>query len=603
MFLIPRPLAAGWLIVNRLTFMENDKPENLALERIKQLQEKRQQILALSPQEALDRILQDPQQLPLVHSFPEQDLYFLIHDIGPEDALPVLALASEKQWDHIVDLEAWQKDRIDIKSVSRWLGLLLDADPQRFIRWFLEQKLEFIEFYLFNNIEVRVREHDQDPSELGDDFFTLDDIYYIRFIDPPVEGDADQITDDQRQAFLTKLTRHLSDFDHRTYQNVLLEATHVLPAESEENCYHWRTVRLAEKGFLPFDEAVGIYQPIKPQDIGKYRINRIADSDDDDTPSLLPISLYPSRLVKEDNHFARALATLAGAPQLPDIQDEFANLCNRIIVADHKTVRDREALREIVKKACGFISLGLERLVKDHTDVDPRQAADLFIKYPLTQIFRVGFGGVLKLKWQAEKWLDQCWFAAAGLRLTFWGEQWLGVLGGLLLKKPLFYDYYRTGVLYREFNRLEDIQATEDIFNQIKAVDDLLSLMTPALAHPASYGFLTYKNLVLTLWARHYLKLPAKPLQAIPLKDFKPFFNDLVSGRPDPGAEKQCAIPQAMKNHFIDWLTAETGLKDFEITEGLGRTFENLFAEIESELGMVAARDLDPKYVLMFLLT
>jgi hypothetical protein len=583
--------------------MENDKPENLALERIKQLQEKRQQLLALSPQEALDRILQDPQQLPLVHSFPEQDLYFLIHDIGPEDALPVLALASEKQWDHIVDLEAWQKDRIDIKSVSRWLGLLLDADPQRFMRWFLEQQLEFIEFYLFNNIEVRVREHDQDPSELGDDFFTLDDLYYIRFIDPPVEGDADQITDEQHQAFLTKLIKHLSDFDHRTYQNVLLEATHVLPAESEENCYHWRTVRLAEKGFLPFDEAVGIYQPIKPQDIGKYRINRIADSDDDDTPSLLPISLYPSRLVKEDNHFARALATLAGAPQLPDIQDEFANLCNRIIVADHKTVRDREALREIVKKACGFISLGLERLVKDHTDVDPRQAADLFIKYPLTQIFRVGFGGVLKLKWQAEKWLDQCWFAAAGLRLTFWGEQWLGVLGGLLLKKPLFYDYYQTGVLYREFNRLEDIQATEDIFNQIKAVDQLLSMMTIELAHPASYGFLTYKNLMLTLWARHYLKLPAKPLQSIPLKDFKPFFNDLLSGRPDPGAEKQRAIPQAMKNHFLNWLTAQTGLKDFEITEGLGRTFENLFAEIESELGMVATRDLDPKYVLMFLLT
>ena len=97
--------------------MENDKPDKLAIERRKQLQEKRQQILALPPGKALDRILQDPQPLPLVHSFPEQDLYFLIHDIGPQDALPLLALASEKQWDHIVDLEAWQKDQIDIKSV------------------------------------------------------------------------------------------------------------------------------------------------------------------------------------------------------------------------------------------------------------------------------------------------------------------------------------------------------------------------------------------------------------------------------------------------------------------------------------------------------
>ena len=579
--------------------MENDKPDQLALDRRKQLQEKRQQILALSPPEALDRILQDPQQLPLVHSLPEQDFYFLMHDIGPEDALPLLTLASEKQWDHIVDLEAWQKDRVDIKSVSRWLGLLLDADPQRFIRWFLEQNREFIEFYLFKNIEVRVIEHDQDPSELGDDFFSLDDTYFIRIIEPPVKGEAEQIIDDQRKEFLTKLIKHLADFDHRTYQNVMLEATHVLPAESEENCYHWRNVRLAEKGFLPFDDAVGIYQPIKPQDIGKYRIDRISDSD---KLSLLPVPQYPFRLLQEDNLFTRALATIAGSPALPDIQAEFANLCNRIIVADHKTVRGREELREIVKKACGIISLGLERLVKDHADVDPRQAAELFIKYPLTQIFRVGFGGVLELKWQAEKWIDQCWFAAAGLRLTFWGEQWLGVLGGLLLKKPLFYDYYQTGVLYREFNHLEDIRVTEDIFNQIKSVDELLSMMTIALAHPASYGFLTYKNLMLTQWARHYLKLPAKPLQSIALKDFKLFFNDLLPGQPDSGAEKHRTIPQAMKNHFLNWLSADTGLTDLEITEGLGKTFENLFGEIESELGSVAAKDLDARYVQLFLL-
>ena len=123
--------------------MTDHELDKKTLERFRTLQEKRQQLMALDPKDAMERILQDSQPLPLVHSFPEQDLYFLIHDIGPEDALPVLALASEKQWDHIVDLEAWQKDRIDIKSVSRWLGLLLDADPQRFIRWFLEQTLEF----------------------------------------------------------------------------------------------------------------------------------------------------------------------------------------------------------------------------------------------------------------------------------------------------------------------------------------------------------------------------------------------------------------------------------------------------------------------------
>jgi len=41
---------------------------------------------------------------------------------------------------------------------------------------------------------------------------------------------------------------------------VLLEATHVIPAETEEEELRWRNVRLAEKGFLAFDEAIGIYQ-------------------------------------------------------------------------------------------------------------------------------------------------------------------------------------------------------------------------------------------------------------------------------------------------------------------------------------------------------
>ena len=119
--------------------MTDNEQDKLALERFGTLQEKRQQLMALDPKDAMERILQDSQPLPLVHSFPEQDLYFLIHDIGPADALPLLSLASDKQWEHIVDLEAWQKDQIDENSVSRWLGLLLDEDPNRFIRWFLEQ--------------------------------------------------------------------------------------------------------------------------------------------------------------------------------------------------------------------------------------------------------------------------------------------------------------------------------------------------------------------------------------------------------------------------------------------------------------------------------
>jgi hypothetical protein len=580
--------------------MSDDKADKKALERFEKLRQKRLQILALPPKKAMETILEDPQPDALVHSFPEQDFYFLIHDIGVGDSLPLLTLASNRQWEHIVDLEIWRKDQIDVESVSRWLSLLLEADPKRFIRWFLEEKLELIEFYLFKSIEVRVREHDQDPSDFGEGFFTLDNVYYIRIPEQPAANDQGDFTAEQRKKFISKLCEHLANYDHKLQQSVLLEATHLIPAETEEDCYHRRNVRLAEKGFLPFDEAIGVYQPINPQDLAKQSPKLISRSAD--RPSLLPVSQYPIRMLKEDNHLTRALTAIEPQDILTQIQAEFANLCNQIIVADHKTIREWEELREIVKKTCGYISIGLERLAQDKTGIDPRKSAALITRYPLSQIFKVGFGGALNLKWRAEKWLSQCWFARNELRLTFWGEQWLGVLGGLLLKKPLFYDNYKTGVLYREFTSLEDIEAMEDIFNQVKAVDDLLSLMPIDLDRPSSYGFLTFKNLILTLWAGHYLKFQGNKLKPLDLKKFKPFFENLLPGHPDSGTAKPRKVPGVMKSRFLNWLAENTGLRDFEITERLGGVLENLFEEIESELGNVAVEDLEPRYVHLFLL-
>ena len=178
-----------------------------------------------------------------------------------------------------------------------------------------------------------------------------------------------------------------------------------------------------KKGFLPFDEAVGLYQPIKAAELKKKDKKFIPDSLEQ--ISSLPVPIAPLRELKEDNHFTRALQKVGPPNVLQQIQTEFAYLCNQIVVADQKIVGEREVLQEIVKKASGYVSIGLELMLKDKK-VDPARAAALITRYALQDIFRVGFGGALKLKWRAEKWLSTCWFAQAGLRLTFWGEQWFG---------------------------------------------------------------------------------------------------------------------------------------------------------------------------------
>jgi hypothetical protein len=133
-------------------------------------------------------------------------------------------------------------------------------------------------------------------------------------------------------------------------------------------------------------------------------------------------------------------------------------------------------------------------------------------------------------------------------------------------------------------------------------MDDLLSLMSIDINRPSSYGFLTYKNLLLTLWVTDYLELPAGKLKPLKLNAFRPFFDELLPASSVEGPGHSKVIPAGMKARFLGWLEFRTGLKNVEITDRVGQTLDNLFHELESEMGRVCASDIDPRYIQMFLL-
>jgi len=300
----------------------------------------------LPAEKALNEILDFPQPDALVHSFPQEDFYFLIHDIGVEDSVELLSLASNRQWEYILDVEVWERDRITLPAVTNWLYLLLKADPNRLIRWFLNEKTEFVEFYLSKNIEVLVREHDQDPSDFGNNFFTFDDIFYVRFTDIPY--DHKLLHREQRDKFLAEFLNRLAVYDHITYQQVLFEFATVVPVESEEEAYRLRNMRLAEKGFMPFDEAVGVYQPLKPESL-ETQVKSLFTKNGDRNP-LPPVPFHPVEMLKEDNLFTRSLQVIEIDEVMRQLQTEFAGLCNQVIAADQRSIREREELKNIVKK-------------------------------------------------------------------------------------------------------------------------------------------------------------------------------------------------------------------------------------------------------------
>jgi hypothetical protein len=570
---------------------------------IAELGDLRKKVLALSAEKAMDAILDARQPAALVHSIPETDLYFLIQDIGPEDSLPLLSLASSGQWDFMLDMGVWKGDRIETRSLTRWLNLRFLADPDRFLRWFQNEETEFIEWYLFRNIQIRTLEPDEEPADIPDAFMTIDNMVYFRFLPESAdmiasEADIDASdTDEERYTFITRFLERLYSEDPIRYQSVMLETATILPVETEEEAWRLRNIRLAEKGFLPFDEAVGVYQPLKPDAIPKRIISRKRRGE-----PLLPVPSYASSMLEADNIFVRSLKVLEQDHLLPEIQTELASLTNQLVVADQKKIASRSDIDDVVKKALGYLSIGLERMLIKPLDVV--QSAALIRSRLLSGIFRAGYGATLELKWQAQRWVKQSWFMTQKLPLSFWGEAWLGVLGGLLIKKPLFFDNYQTGVLYREFRSLEDIRATQTSLNQIIKFDQVLGAIADDLirllqAIPSRQS-LSYKNLILTRWAQCHIGLFPENIP-IPLDRFILFFRELFGKPGKPESARPRKIRKAMKSSFLRWLSEKSEWAPSELTGRCGTELDRLFAELEGEMGAVSEADLNSRYIQLFL--
>jgi hypothetical protein len=551
------------------------------------LAERRREIISLPAHEALSAILDAPRPTALIRSFPEGDFYVMIHELGTDDALELIRRASYRQWEYILDLDGWRGDRMALDEMSRWLETLIRAAPDRMIRWFRRDKTDLIEYYLYRNLGLIVREHDQDPSDFGDGWLTLDDVFYFRPVAlPPDWPQGDQEARDQ---FLSSFLTRLAADNYETYQRVMLELPGILPAESEEDAYRLRNVRLAEAGFMPRDEAVGIYRPLDRGHLIRKRGKRlpVASSIDDPPPPLIPAAGLDSTA-----DFSRALAAIDSQAVLEALQGELAGLSNRIIAADDRPVRSREALREVVAKTCGYLGIGLEVLSGQAAPLDPGKAAALLKRYPLDGIFRVGYGRAAALGQNARRWYRTAWAERRGLPLSFWDEAGMGVLGGLLLPRPLCYDPEAgPDHHYREFAGLDDIHRTASALETLMALDRHLDRMDPPLPETEP-GLLTYKSLLLTLWVRHRLGLPesAAPVE---LPRFRTLYPDLWD--PDGGGR----MAQAAKTDFRHYLAERGGTGESEV-DRLGGALKALFEEIEDEYGPVSAGSLDPRYIRLF---
>ena len=580
----------------------------------------RQDILASAPEEALDMILDAPAPASLIQSFPDQDLYYLIHKIGPYDCIPILALARSDQWEYMLDVEVWDRDRLNTAMMTKTFDLLFQADPERFLRWTIMEKSEFLEFYLFRHMDIRIREHDEIPPDDFKDYVTLDDKFYIRFpinyevcgdsCDPndpndagfKAEADSEYSFDDaelnefipenqeEARELIEKMLRKLADMDLSVYHGLLLETASILPAEAEEEQFRLKSVRLAEKGFLPPHEAIGIYQPTKLSAFRKRPQN----------PAFKKVALEPdfpmppqyfSGLL-EGEYLLMAAIRLVDSDFGLELESELAALINKIVSADRIKLREKEDMDKAVIKARDFLNLGLEVMLKG--ELSSEAARDVLNGYFLEDIFRTASRAGIMLKTKAVNWFKESFLNRNRLPLSFLGEIYLGVTGGLFLERPLYFDNYESGSLYRNFRSIPDLTRTDRLLDEMIALDRVLAYLNVDIS-TFREGVLTYKTLILTLWAKNRLGL-SPDLEPIDMKVFQNFFKALFP-ESDSGGSRKIQL-----SDLSLFLSEATGLDEKDMGKAFHRVLAELIDELESEYDQVKPYGLDSRFIPHFIL-
>ena len=356
----------------------------------------------------------------------------------------------------------------------------------------------------------------------------------------------------------------------------------------EEELYRRRSVRLAEHGFLPYEEALAVYAPLLPESLASG-----ADQEICQVPEPAEkLALTPRTPLQYAGQHTVLTGVLAGSND-PDFMDrmrlEFAGLCNQIFsVAGHFDV-ELDALLETGRLAAGYVNLALE----ERAGTDLRVAAALLERHSLLELFRVGFGLALTLKWEVERWLPDSWFHSQQLAFEFWGTPWGDMLVGLSHKRPLFLAGWEGGREFRGFERLDELRACRRGVQAVMALDTLLAAMTVRLPPPGG-TFQQYEStfhpLLFNAWARALLQEPAA-FDPLTRKQVQAFFALLRRDEKGP--------PYRMKGFrevFVQDLSAYTAPQEEVAQRELASALCHVWDVFRTEYERVPKEHLDDRY-------
>ena len=538
--------------------------------------------LRLPARERLELLLHAPRPMRLVRTLPDTELYLSVREVGPTDALPLVALAAAPQLVHLVDLESWRRDEFDAKRCGAWLALLLEAGENVLTRFVREIDDELLVLALQKWARVTQIEHEDTPDRSGhgeteagtEDGFMAPDGYHRFSPVIPEHGPA-----------IRRLLELLASTSVERYQRLIWSALWEPTAEVEERALHWRQSRLEEHGFVPWDEAMAVYAP--PEG-GRAR-TAVPEPDSATAPRTL------LRWVDSTGPMISALS------RLPDVDrervlGEVVSVANRLLVADSADTGNPDCHRGAMRRAASYLEIGLA-VRGAATDVDASRA---LTEIPVLELFREGYQRAAEVQQQARALVEHGWASAHPGATELLDVPLRPALAGLLRPRPLHFDATAQSEeeAFRDFRSLEEIDEAAVALRMATTLGrvfvERLGLDIPALVEQHDHlprGVPRFSTLFLTslAWSSAAGELRCEPLTP---EITARFLRTVVSGRTAPPE-----APGQALDDFLDRVATEVDLRseDLQALRAFGNACVDKLMDECSALDPGVA--VDPRFV------
>jgi len=307
--------------------------------------------------------------IPLI---PEAEFCFTVKAIGVEDAAWILDHATQEQFVACVDLDGWRGTVADRAAIDRWLDTLAMTTDRAFLRSIRALDPELVVLFLKHRIQCFQKPDDDEGWQPPEGGLTVEGQFYFVAVR---EGD-------DLEAIVAML-RALFAADYWVYFRMMQGIIHELDIVNEEWALRWRTGRLEDLGFPPWDRAMEIYQFIRREDraaipeeatsleVGKWH---------------LPVWMPSLPASADHQHLLfRTLAQLDESERRSALY-AFTALANKVAVTDRMELGDAESTPIAIDKAADFASAGLEFI---STELG-LNSADVLRRVSLQRLFSVG---------------------------------------------------------------------------------------------------------------------------------------------------------------------------------------------------------------------